>query len=40
MTRKEVTVVGGRPGHGKTTLVLNIARRLIEQGYKVCLFNR
>ena len=40
MTRKEVTVIGGRPGHGKTTLVLNIARRLIEQGYKVCMFNR
>lgn len=40
MTRKEITVVGGRPGHGKTTLVINIARRLIEQGYKVCLFNR
>ena len=40
MTRQEVTVVGGRPGHGKTTLVLNIARRLIEQGYKVCMFNR
>ena len=40
MTRKEVTVIGGRPGHGKTTLVINIARRLIEQGYKVCLFNR
>ena len=23
MTRKEITVVGGRPGHGKTTLVIN-----------------
>ena len=24
MTRKEITVVGGRPGHGKTTLIINI----------------
>ena len=40
MTRKEVTVLGGRPGHGKTTLVINIVRGLIEQGYRVMLFNR
>ena len=40
MTRKEVTVLGGRPGHGKTTLAINIVRSLITQGYKVMLFNR
>ena len=40
MTRKEVTVLGGRPGHGKTTLSINIVRSLITQGYKVMLFNR
>jgi replicative DNA helicase len=40
MTRSEVTVVGGRPGHGKTTLVINIVKRLLEQGFKVMLFNR
>ena len=40
MTRKEVTVLGGRPGHGKTTLSINIVRSLIKQGYKVMLFNR
>jgi replicative DNA helicase len=40
MTRKEITVVGGRPGHGKTTLVINIIRGLIYQGYNVMLFNR
>ena len=40
MTRKEITVLGGRPGHGKTTLVINIIKGLIEQGYKVMLFNR
>jgi len=40
MTRKELTVIGGRPGHGKTTLVINIVKGLIEQGYRVMLFNR
>jgi len=40
MTRKEITVVGGRPGHGKTTLVINIIKGLIEQGYRVMMFNR
>jgi replicative DNA helicase len=40
MTRKEITVVGGRPGHGKTTLVINIVKGLIEQGYRVMMFNR
>ena len=40
MTRKEITVLGGRPGHGKTTLVINIIKGLIEQGYRVMLFNR
>ena len=40
MTRKEITVVGGRPGHGKTTLIINIIRGLIYQGYNVMLFNR
>ena len=40
MPRKEVTVLGGRPGHGKTTLMVNILKSLIEQGYKVMLFNR
>ena len=40
MTRKEITVLGGRPGHGKSTLVINMLRRLIEQGNKVIIFNR
>ena len=40
MTRGEITVVGGRPGHGKTTMVINIVNRLLEQGKKVMLFNR
>ena len=40
MTRGEVTVIGGRPGHGKTTLVVNIVQKLIEDGRKVLLVNR
>ena len=40
MTRGEVTVVGGRPGHGKTTMIINIVKRLLEQGKRVMLFNR
>ena len=40
MTRKEITVLGGRPGHGKTTLMVNILQSLIQQGFKVMLFNR
>lgn len=40
MTRGELTAIGGRPGHGKTTLMLNIVKSLISQGLKVMLFNR
>ena len=40
MTRKEITVLGGRPGHGKTTLMVNALKGLIEQGYSVMLFSR
>jgi len=40
MTRGEVTVIGGRPGHGKTTLIVNIVQKLIEDGRKVLLINR
>jgi len=40
MTRKEITVLGGRPGHGKTTLVINMIQGLLKQGFTVMLFNR
>ena len=40
MTRKEITVLGGRPGHGKTTLVINMVKGLIDGGFNVMLFNR
>ena len=40
MTRKEISILGGRPGHGKTSLCLNIVRSLIHLDRKVILFNR
>ena len=40
MTRKEITVLGGRPGHGKTTLMINIIRSLLKNDNRVMLFNR
>ena len=40
MTRGEITIVGGRPGHGKTTTMINMVKACIEQGLKVIVFNR
>ena len=39
-TKGEVSIVAGRPGHGKTTILINMLANFIEQGYKVMLFNR
>jgi len=40
MTRGEITVIAGRPGHFKSTMMLNIVRKLIRSGNKVIVFNR
>lgn len=40
MTRGEITVIAGRPGHFKSTMMINIVRRLIRNGRKVLVFNR
>lgn len=40
MTRGEITILGGRPGHCKTTLMLNIIKNVVNKGYKVIVFNR
>jgi replicative DNA helicase len=40
MTRGEITVIAGRPGHGKTTFIINMAHKLLEQGHKVMVINR
>ena len=40
MTKGEITVVAGRPGHFKTTTTINIVRNLLHAGHKVLVFNR
>jgi replicative DNA helicase len=40
MTKGEITILGGRPGHGKTTTMINMIKSCIEQGLKVMVFNR
>ena len=40
LTRGELTIIGGRPGHGKTTMMINLLASLVGKGYKVALFNR
>ena len=40
MTRGEITIIAGRPGHCKTTLMLNVMRKSIHKGLKVIMFNR
>lgn len=40
MTRGEITTIGGRPSHGKTTMMLNIIDSLAQKGLKIMLFNR
>ncbi len=40
LTRGEITIVGGRPGHGKSTMMLNMVSKVIQKDNKVMLFNR
>jgi replicative DNA helicase len=42
MTRTEMTVLGGRPGNGKTTLMVNLIDTLTmnDPRLKICVFNR
>ena len=40
MTKGEITILGGRPGHGKTTTMINMIKSCVEQGLKVMVFNR
>ena len=40
LTKGEITIIGGRPGHGKTTTMLNILAKMVQNGKKVILFNR
>ena len=40
MRRGEITVIAGRPGHFKSTMAVNVVHNLLENGYKVLVFNR
>ena len=40
LTRGEITIIGGRPGHGKSTMMLNLLSNILEGKRKVLLFNR
>ena len=40
LTRGEITIVGGRPGHGKSTMLLNMLSNVLTSKKKVMLFNR
>ena len=40
LTRGEITIVGGRPGHGKTTFLINLVSKMRSEGHRCMLFNR
>ena len=40
LTRGEITIIGGRPGHGKSTMLLNLLSNILASKRKVLLFNR
>jgi replicative DNA helicase len=40
LTRGEITIVGGRPGHGKTTVLINILANVLQSGHKAMFFSR
>jgi replicative DNA helicase len=40
MTRGEITVIAGRPGHFKSTMMINTVSNLLSRGQKVLVLNR
>ena len=40
LTRGEITIIGGRPGHGKTTVMINLLAKAMEQGHRAMFFSR
>ena len=40
LTRGEITIIGGRPGHGKTTFMINLLSRMIHSGLRIAFFSR
>ena len=40
LTRGEITIIGGRPGHGKTTVMINMLARALENGKRAVFLSR
>ena len=40
LTKGEITIIGGRPGHGKTTFMINLLSRMIHSGLRIAFFSR
>ena len=40
LTRGEITIIGGRPGHGKTTVLINLLSKALSNGLKAIFFSR
>jgi len=40
LTRGEVSIIGGRPGHGKTTVMVNLLSRALANGQRAMFFSR
>ena len=40
LTRGEVTIIGGRPGLGKTTVMINLLSKALENGQRALFFSR
>jgi len=40
LNRKEVEILGGRPGHGKTSLAAQLCRNWLEMGFKVLIISK
>ncbi len=40
LTRGEITIIGGRPGHWKTTVMINMLAKALEQGQRAMFFSR
>ena len=40
LTRGEVTIIGGRPGHGKTTVLINMLSKVLDEGHRAMFFSR
>tara|TARA_Y100001973_G_C5194446_1_gene333232 strand:- start:243 stop:1589 length:1347 start_codon:yes stop_codon:yes gene_type:complete len=40
LTRGEITIIGGRPGHGKTTVMINMLANALADGKRAIFFSR